>query len=205
MSDQEDGFVGRWARRKAAARRGNVEPQLTDAPLPDAPAAVAPSDEKTDSEILEELGLPAPEDIQPGDGVQGFMQAGVPDALRRRALRRIWSLNPELANLDALVEYGEDYTDAATVVANLQSAYEAGEGYKSLFAEFEKEERERAIAEAQSCEASEAPADVGEPAPARDREELASEPQVDAAIVAAPFEDAAPVVRAKRRMRFEFD
>ena len=42
------------------------------------------------------------------------------------ALRRLWKVNPVLANVDGLVEYGEDFTDSATVVENLQTTYQVG-------------------------------------------------------------------------------
>src|SRR3546814_9251115 len=58
-----------------------------------------------------------------------FLQDGVPEALRRKALQRLWRLDPVFANLDGLLEYGEDYTDAATVVENLKTAYRVGRGF----------------------------------------------------------------------------
>jgi hypothetical protein len=32
--------------------------------------------------------------------------------------------------LDGLIDYGDDFTDAGTVVANMQTAYQVGRGYK---------------------------------------------------------------------------
>ena len=57
-----------------------------------------------------------------------FMNEAVPEALRRRALRRLWRLNPLYANLDGLNDYDQDYTDAATVVAGLKTLYKVGRG-----------------------------------------------------------------------------
>ncbi len=85
-------------------------------------------EEKSDAEILQELGLKDPDEMQAGDDFAAFLKAAVPDRLRRRALRRLWLSNPVLANLDSLVDYGEDYTDAATVVENLQTAIQLGRG-----------------------------------------------------------------------------
>jgi len=84
--------------------------------------------EKTDEDLLEELGLPDPDMLQPGDDFSAFMQKAVPERLRRRALRRLWTSNPVLANLDGLTEYSEDFTDAATVLPDLRTAYEVGRG-----------------------------------------------------------------------------
>ena len=53
----------------------------------------------------------------------------MPERLRRLALRRVWRLNPLFRFADEMVEYGEDYTDAATVVEGMQTAYQVGKGY----------------------------------------------------------------------------
>lgn len=94
--------------------------------LTELPAA----EEKSEAEILEELGLPDPDTMKAGDDFSAFMKEAVPDRIRRRALRVLWGSNPVLANLDELVDYGEDFTDAATVVANLQTAWKVGKGFR---------------------------------------------------------------------------
>src|SRR6185437_3698628 len=38
-----------------------------------------------------------------------FMRADVPEALRNAALQKLWRSDPIYANLDGLLEYGEDY------------------------------------------------------------------------------------------------
>lgn len=59
-----------------------------------------------------------------------FMEKGVPEAVRKRALRALWSSNPILANIDGLNDYDEDFTDAALAVKGLlQTAYKPGTGY----------------------------------------------------------------------------
>ena len=120
----EDSFLGRWSKRKLA------EPETEEAHAEDGPQgpdeALA---EKSDEEILQELGLPDPDSLEDGDDFKRFMASAVPQRLRNRALRKLWLTNPVLANLDELVDYGEDYTDAATVVENLQTAYQVGKGW----------------------------------------------------------------------------
>ena len=86
------------------------------------------SDDRSEAEVLRQLDLPDPDSLQPGDDFSVFMKSAVPEAIRRRALRKLWLSNPVLANLDELVDYGEDFTDAATVVENLQTAYQVGKG-----------------------------------------------------------------------------
>jgi hypothetical protein len=59
-----------------------------------------------------------------------FMEKGVPESIRKRALRALWGSNPILANVDGLNDYDEDFTDAALAVKGiLQSAYKPGSGY----------------------------------------------------------------------------
>lgn len=116
-----------WSRRKAAveAEEQDVIQAQTDAE--DATARQA-LDEKSDDEILDALELPDPDSLGLGDDFSGFMAKAVPERLQRRALRRLWLSNPALANLDSLVDYGEDFTDAATVVENMQTTYQVGKG-----------------------------------------------------------------------------
>lgn len=47
-----------------------------------------------------------------------FMDAKVPEALRRMALRKLWRSNPILANIDGLNDYDEDFTDATAIFIN---------------------------------------------------------------------------------------
>ncbi len=130
IRDSQDGVLGRWSRRKAKARAGDPEqdPQEAagDSQLP--ADGTSSEDDRPDSEVLEDLGLPDPDTLQEGDDFKAFLRSEVPARLRRRALARLWRSHPLLATVDDLVEYGEDYTDAATVVENLQTVYQVGRG-----------------------------------------------------------------------------
>ncbi|MEO0503716.1 MAG: DUF3306 domain-containing protein, partial [Pseudomonadota bacterium] len=104
------------------------------------------------------------------------------------ALRRMWRLNPMLANLDGLVDYGEDYTDAAMVIENMQTVYQVGKGMMTAFLEDEEE-------------------DAAEEPPA---EEIMEDEEEDAApliVAETPLPDPEPEPPAmpQRRMRFDFD
>ncbi|WP_022705539.1 DUF3306 domain-containing protein [Pseudorhodobacter ferrugineus] len=128
------GSTSFWARRKAAVQaEAAVEAAEAQARLAanDAEALAASQAEKTDSELLVELGLPDPDSLALGDDFSGFMARAVPEHLRRRALRKLWVSNPVLANLDGLLDHGEDYTDAATVIPGMQTAYQVGKGMMS--------------------------------------------------------------------------
>lgn len=125
-----------WSRRKAAVRKAEEAEQVKEQAALAAEERAA-LEEKSDEDVLEELGLPDPETLTKEDDFSGFLSAAVPERIRRRALRRLWGLNPVLANLDGLVDYAEDYTDAATVVDNLQTVYKIGKGMLEQFAEAE--------------------------------------------------------------------
>ena len=85
-------------------------------------------DQRDDAEILTALQLKDPDEMGEGDDFSGFMKAAVPERLRRRALRKLWLSNPVLANVDNLVDYGEDFTDAANAFEKIQTAYQVGRG-----------------------------------------------------------------------------
>lgn len=199
----DDDFLSRWSRRKQEAREA-PEPEPESPPSePETP------DERTDEEILEDLGLPDPDSLGPGSDFRAFMAAAVPDRIRRRALRKLWLSNPALANLDELVDYGQDFTDSATVVANIQSAYQAGRGY------FDKLARE-----AEKAAADEKPvADPADPAGDPSREQSAgneaetpsepagraeedNDPDTAESVAKTDAEEALPPRR--RRMKFDF-
>ena len=123
MSRDDKGFLGRWSERKRSAVDDTGEDPAAAEPIAEV------EEEKTDEEWLEELGLPEPETLDKGDDFTRFMASAVPARLRNRALRRLWLTNPLLANLDEMVDYGEDFTDAATVVENLKTAYDVQRGW----------------------------------------------------------------------------
>ncbi len=100
-------------------------------------------DDKTDAEVLAELDLPDPDTLEMGSDFSVFMEKAVPDRIRRRALRTLWRSNPVLANVDMLVDYGEDFTDSAMVVENMQTAYQVGKGMLKHVQEMARQEEER--------------------------------------------------------------
>ena len=101
-----------WSARRRAVEAEAQEEEDARVEAVDAEEARA-LEEKPDDEILTELELPAPESLKEGDDFSAFMSKAVPDRIRRRALRVLWRSNPVLANVDMLVDYGEDFTDSA--------------------------------------------------------------------------------------------
>ena len=131
-----------WARRKAKVEAETLAEQaaVEQIVLAEQHAVL---EEKTDAELLEELDLPDPSTLVMGDDFSVFMSKTVPDRIRRRALRTLWRSNPVLANVDMLVDYGEDFTDAAMAVENIQTAYQVGKGMLKHVQEMARQAEER--------------------------------------------------------------
>lgn len=180
-----------WSRRKAAVQ-AEAKAEVIAAEDQAIAAQQAELQEKSDAEILAEFNLPDPDSLQAGDDVSGFMAKAVPDRLRRRALRRLWRLNPILANVDGLVDYGEDYTDAACVIENIPTAYQVGKG---MLAHIE--------ALAAQAEETQPEADTTEPDP---DPEMLEEPSPAPVVVAAAADtEEVELAPTPRRMKFEFE
>lgn len=131
---EDDDFLSRWSRRKRAV--ADEKPAPEPEPGPEDVPEPAPQDEEGDEEaILARYGLPVPESLKPGDDISGFMAKGVPDFLRKRALRMLWRSNPVLANLDGLNDYDEDFTSPELTQKVLATAYQVGRGIVKKVAE----------------------------------------------------------------------
>jgi hypothetical protein len=132
MTEDGGDRLSRWSRLKLAAQTPEAEADLMQvAELEPAPAPEIVEGEIPEAELLEKLGLPDPDTMAAGDDFSAFMSKSVPDFLRKRALRRLWLSNPLLANVDGLVDYGDDFTDAATVPDVLNTIYKVGQGMVS--------------------------------------------------------------------------
>ncbi len=132
MAEEDRKFLTRWSRRKEEAREGDEAPaddpstaeddsKAAKGDSPDLPEA-APDE----AEIL--ARLPDIDSLDENSDFTAFLAEGVPAAIRRRALRKLWRLNPIFANLDGLNDYDEDFTDAANVVEGVKTIYKVGKG-----------------------------------------------------------------------------
>ncbi len=155
MADPKDGFVERWSRRKRTARRPRAEEghadqaaQAAAAAAPEVePPAGPPSEAAGDPEVV--ARLPDLDSLDETSDFSVFLKEGVPDVIRRKALRKLWRVNPVLAHLDGLDDYGDDYTVAEALVKGLKTVYQAGKGYLD---EDETAAPEGAAAEAEAGE-----------------------------------------------------
>ncbi len=137
MTSKEDekGFLSRWSERKVAVQ------EEEDAEAEENLEALKSEFEGADSEALEPnvdpVGeevefIPDEEDVEDLDinsDFSKFLQASVPQHIKRMALQKLWRTDPAFAVVDGLLEYGEDFSDLHKKGAIIQSAYQAGKGY----------------------------------------------------------------------------
>jgi len=192
-----------WSRRKAAVEAETRAERAAEAARQQA-VEEARLAERSDGELLAEAGLPEPEALESAEEVRAFLRSALPQRLKTRALRKLWRTNPVLANLDGLVDYDDDYTDAATVVENLQTVYRVGKGMLSGLDD---------VADAPAPDAAEEPDAVvaaaldDDPCAEPDRDAEPASVDIAEAAPAAVQADppAPPAALAARRMRFRFD
>jgi len=144
MADRETTFLSRWSRRKRDPRSGDETAEETaeetvELADPTNPADTIPPSDTIHEDTIEDgddavgdpevvAKLPDIESLDETSDFTPFMAKGVPEILRRRALRKLWRLNPLFANLDGLNDYDEDFTDAANVLSEIKTIYKVGKG-----------------------------------------------------------------------------
>lgn len=122
--------LSRWSERKLAARRGKA-PDEAAAPT-SAEEMPPPAESMQSTEPAEESeapALPSIDELDSQSDYTAFLNENVPEALRRAALRKLWTSDPVLANLDGLNDYDDDYNAIGQVIGLVRSSYQAGRGY----------------------------------------------------------------------------
>lgn len=107
-----------------------------------------------DKAVAEEMNLPDIESLEEGSDYSAFLSDGVPDALRRLALRKLWATNPLLGIRDGLNDYDEDFRAISDFVYNsdavkrfMKPSEETSEGDSDTDASPNRSEAETANAE----------------------------------------------------------
>ena len=112
-------------------------------------------------EMLTEADLPPIEELSAQSDFTVFLKKNVPEALRRRALRKLWVSDPVLANLDGLNDYDDDYSIVQAMTMD-DTIYKMGRGL--LGDEPESKDAETAlnsIAQGEPVDSSESAAETG--------------------------------------------
>ena len=192
MADEE-GVFSRWSRRKRAVAEEAALP--SEAPPPEPVVEAEPETDEDEAALLERLGLPVPETLKEGDDFSGFMAKGVPEFLRKRALRVLWRSNPVLANLDGLNDYDEDFNSPELTQKVLATGYQVGRGFVKKVAEVLEDEDQEDGAEVAEVEGGDA---VDNREADFQASELGAAQPED-----APVETEVEIAPRPRRMRFE--
>lgn len=188
----EEPFLKRWSRRKIEAREG---PDAADpAPVADGEAHLPAGDPAAPPEGKRELSEAdfADVDFEALDAKSDysrFLQAGVPDSIKYKALRKLWMSDAVFTTPDPFQDYLHDYTDAAVAVppGTLKTAYRIGKGFltdeevvewEKLGHPAETEVSAKLPAETAAGTAAAAATDVGPPATVA--AEPADQPEVHA-------------------------
>lgn len=137
----EEKFLSRWSKKKSKQKSEREISKIESADFnssqgdevsKSSTSEVSENDKLNDDELLKKYNLPNPEKIKKEKSLDVFFKDGVPDRLRQIALRRVWRLNPIISFADAEInDYHEDFTDAATVIEGMETAYKVGKGYLS--------------------------------------------------------------------------
>src|SRR3546814_12878449 len=110
--DDDKPFLSRWSQRKRQA----VEEDAAAAAQADAETAAEPT---VAPEAVDPATLPDIDALAVGADFPVFMREGVPNALKQRALRRLWQVDPAFRHICMLYAYTPDSTAAAPVVARM--------------------------------------------------------------------------------------
>jgi len=174
---RDEGFLSRWNRRKAAARTATEAPppeaaieapRVADAappaPVPPGDAAAPdmlrdePPDEETRAAWIAQLENVDLETLNYKDDFTVFLRSWVPQALRNRALKRLWRTSDVFEVLDGLNDYDEDYSVVPAAVGSIKSDWKVGRGFAT-----EKPQAPEKIAEAEAADAGADDAGAVEP------------------------------------------
>src|SRR3546814_5032822 len=99
MSTGDDTLFARWSRRKQAARQAEAATPDEAAQEADTPASEADagsSDPQLPAAAEPAESLPSVEELTAESDLTAFLREGVPETLKRVALRRMWSLDPAI-------------------------------------------------------------------------------------------------------------
>ncbi|MCI2393750.1 DUF3306 domain-containing protein [Aliiroseovarius sediminis] len=185
-----------WDRRRAAVQaEAEAEAQAQAQAALEAQTLA----EKSDDDILAELGLPDPDTLVKGDDFTAFMAKAVPEHIRKRALRKLWRSNPVLACVDGLNDYDDDYLAGSYGNAAIATSYQVGKGLLAHVLELDR------VADVVAPQDQSSPLDEGDE-PTRTSDQVDQQDWSDTTTPETATEDGAePDHQKPRRMVFNFD
>ena len=126
----DSSFLSRWSKRKSESNEVSSKNEQNENNTVDVKDELIEEENKlSNDELAEKYEVTNPEKIDNPLDLRNILKENLPDRLKQVALRKLWKLVPAYGEISELVEYGEDFTDAATVIENLQTSYIVGKGY----------------------------------------------------------------------------
>lgn len=131
MAQDEEGLLRRWSRRKLEQREQQRQAVSPAAEKNEGAAPAVPSGDTPPATTDAPPELPPIDSLTRDSDFTVFLREGVPEELRRQALRTLWRSDPVFANLDGMLEYGEDYNQLfkSGAASTLKTLYRVGQGY----------------------------------------------------------------------------
>lgn len=137
MNDtSEEGFLGRWSRRKRVGEQPARDEAATARPDSD---GADPADPATEAqEEARQLQLAANREAAEAVDIEAityesdlsvFFKEGVPALVKQAAMRKMWRSDPVFANVDGLNDYDQDFNVIDKVLTEFKSAWQVGRGY----------------------------------------------------------------------------
>lgn len=144
MAGDDEGFLNRWSRlKREGAGPEEVPPEPDLSPEPPEPVRIE--------------DLPPVASLTRDSDFTVFLRPDVPPGLKRAALRKLWTSDPVLANLDDPRDYAEDYTGIGTVEQVVKTLYRVGQGFLTEDAPAEPEPEPEPVAALPEAEPSPLP------------------------------------------------
>lgn len=146
----EETFLKRWSRRKQTDEAELTDPSVSDEKSEnrereqsnEISTSEKEAEEKEMAENREAAEAIDLETLNYESDFGPFMKKGVPEVLKNLAMRKLWTSNPILANVDGLNDYDENFADPALNV--FKSNWKVGRGF--LTEEDDEKERLRKLA-----------------------------------------------------------
>ena len=135
MSGENSSFAQRWSKRKidAGKRVESDKPdQIASLEAESQSLDVDGRDGADDRELTEDDFLDVEfESLDKSSDYTRFLKANVPEAIQKRALRKLWASDSVFGILDGMNDYDEDFTIDGLAGKAFKSAYKIGRGYLS--------------------------------------------------------------------------
>ena len=133
MNDQpendDEGFVARWSRRKIEEKEPSKDTKSEVSKLEEGGPLDADSIRDEGDEGKTNVDdLPDVETLNESSDYTPFLKEGVPEKLKRMALRKLWKSNPAFGFIDGLDDYDEDYSAIGMVAQEIFTNYKPGKG-----------------------------------------------------------------------------